>query len=198
MKKNVILLKSMFAVLAMFLITGLTACKNENKPEDTKEVAEDQNEAKFDENDAKEDDSEFLVAAAESDMMEIELGKLAQSKGMSADVKNFGKMMVDEHTKSANETKPFADRLQVSLPAGLTDKGKEQYNELNEKTGKDFDEKFADLMVKNHEKAVDKMEKASTDANDPEIRSWAAGKVPVLRGHLEHAKTLQDKIKNAK
>ncbi len=198
MKKTKFLLKTFFGAAALALFLGMSSCKNEAKPEDTKEVAEEENEAKFDENDDKEDDSEFLVAAAESDMMEIELGKLAQTKSSNADVKDFATKMVNDHTKSANETKPFAEKLQVSLPAAITDKGKEKYNELNEKSGHDFDQKFADMMVDNHEDALSKMEKASTDASDPEIRSWAAGKVPVLRGHLEHAKMLQDKIKNVK
>ena len=198
MKKTKFLLKSFFGAATLIVFLGLSSCKNEAKPEDTKEVAEEENEAKFEENDDKEDDSEFLVAAAESDMMEIELGKLAQTKSTNPDVKEFATMMVNEHTKSSNETKPFAEKLQVSLPAAITDKGKEKYNELNEKTGHDFDEKFADMMVNNHEDAVSKMEKASTDAEDPAIRTWAAGKVPVLKGHLEHAKTLQEKVKNAK
>lgn len=197
MKKRKVVLRCFFSAAMLSLFLGFSSCKND-KAEDTKEVAEEQNEQKFDDNDAKEDDSQFLVAAAESDLMEMELGKLAQSKGLSADVKDFGKMMVDEHTKSSNEMKPFAERLQVSVPMAITEKGKEQYNDLNEKSGKDFDEKYADLMVKNHEKAVDMMEDASTDAKDPEIRSWAAGKVPALKGHLEHAKMLQEKVKNAK
>lgn len=198
MKKNKVALKSLFGMALLSLTLGLGSCKNEAKPEDTKEVAEEQNDEKFESNDAKEDDSEFLVAAAESDLMEIELGKLAQSKSTNADVKAFGKMMVDDHTKASNELKPFAERLQVSLPMGVTDKGKEQYNELNEKSGHDFDEKFAKMMVTNHEKAVKLMEEASTDAVDAEIRSWAAGKVPTLKGHLEHAKMLDEKIKNIK
>ena len=62
------------------------SCKQDSKPEDSKEAAEDQNEVKFEDNDAKEDDSEFLVDAAETDLEEIEIGKLAQQKGTDAEV----------------------------------------------------------------------------------------------------------------
>lgn len=195
MKKAELILRSVF--LASMLVLFFTAsCKKETKEEDTKEVATDQNEEKFDENDNKEDDSAFLVAAAETDLMEIEIGKLAQSKGTNPGVVDFGKMLVADHTKSANDTKPFAERLNVSLPTAITDKGKEHYAELNGKEkGKDFDQKFADMMVKGHEEAISKMEKASTDATDPEIRAWAANMVPTLKMHLEHAKTLQEQVK---
>jgi putative membrane protein len=199
MKKARTLVKALLGVACLSLFLGVSSCKKEAKEEDPKEVAEDQNDAKFEENDSKEDDSQFLVAAAETDLMEIEIGKLAQSKGTHAHVKEFGKMLVTDHTKSANDTKPFAEKLQVSLPTSITEKGKEHYNELNEeKQGHDFDEKFADMMVKGHEEAINKMEKASKDANDPEIRTWAGAMVPTLKTHLEHAKMLQEQIKNQK
>lgn len=198
MKKATTLVKALFGAAILTLFLGLSSCKKEGKAEDPKEVAEDENEAKFNENDAKENDSEFLVSSTETNLMEIEIGRLAQSKGTDPGVKEFGKMLVADHTKAAAETKPFADRLQVSLPSSITEKGKEHYNKLNEKSGKEFDEKFADMMVEGHEDAVSKMEKASADANDPEIKAWAANMVPTLRQHLDHAKKLKEQLKNKK
>jgi len=194
MKNTKRLVKSLLGAFFLTVFLGFSSCKNDTKQEDPKEVAEDENEAKFDENDDKEDDSEFLVAAAETDLMEIELGKLALSKSSNPAVKAFATTLVADHTKSATEMKPFADKLNVTLPATITEKGKEKYNSLNEKTGKDFDQKFADLMVEGHEDAVDKMEKAAENANDPEVMAWAANMVPTLKGHLEHARTLKNQV----
>jgi len=198
MRKATTFAKALLSAAIVTVFLGFASCKNESKQEDPKEVAEDENDVKFEENDDKDDDSDFLVAAAETDMMEIELGKLALSKSTNADVKEFAKMLVADHTKSANETKPFAEKLQVSLPAAITEKGKEHYNELNEKSGQDFDEKFAEMMVDGHEDAISKMEKASENATDPAIKAWAANMVPTLKAHLEHAKSLRDKVKNKK
>lgn len=189
---------SLFGV-AICAMLSLSSCKQEPKAEDTKEVAEEQNEATFDQNDDMEDDSAFLVAAAESDLMEIEIGKLAQTKGTHAHVKEMGKMLVDDHTKSAEEMKPFAARLNVTLPAAITEKGRDNYNKLNEKNqGADFDKEFADMSVKAHKETIRKMERASEKANDPEIRQWAANKLPVLRTHLEHAEKLEEQLKDAR
>ncbi|OYQ37951.1 DUF305 domain-containing protein [Flavobacterium cyanobacteriorum] len=174
---------------------GMVSCKNQNKQEDPKEVAEDQNEQKFeDTNEAKEDDSQYLVAAAEVDMKEIELGRLAQQKGTSADVKELGRMMVDEHTKSSGETKALAKKKNISLPAAPTEKVQESLKDLNDKTGRDFDKAYADMMVDGHEKTIEKMENASENAADEEIRMWAANMLPALRKHLEHAKMVKEKV----
>lgn len=199
MKKLTILKSAILSAAICSMSVTMTSCKQEPKAEDTKEVAEDQNEAKFDDtNEAKEDDSQYLVAAAETDLAEIELGKLAQSKGTDADVKGLGKMMVDQHTKASAETKALADKKQISLPAAVTDKGKEEYEDLNKKTGKDFDEKFASMMVDGHKDAISKIEKASEKATDPEIKAWATSMLPTLKTHLQHAETVQEKLKNKK
>lgn len=182
-------------IIAMFVFS-IVAC-NENKPEDTKEVAEEQNEEKFETNKS-ENDAEFLVDAAEINMMEIQLGQLASSKAVAQDVKDLGKMMETEHSKSLDELKALAAKKSVSLPATMTDEGQDHYKKLSEKTGNDFDKEFCDMMVKGHKDAIDKFEKASTGAQDSEIKEWATATLPALRNHLDHATQCQDKAKNNK
>ncbi len=195
MRNAKILLRSLFGAAVVSVFLGLSSCKQDNRAEDPKEVAEDENEMKFDENEAREDDSEFLVDVAENDMMEVELGKLAQTKATNPEVKKFAEMMVAEHSKSSNEMKPLAERLKVTLPASLTEMGMEKQKTLNEKTGKDFDQKYMDIMVEAHDDAVEDFEKYAEKASDAEVRSWAAGKLPGLKSHLEKAKQLKDQVK---
>ncbi|KAF2335249.1 DUF4142 domain-containing protein [Flavobacterium nitrogenifigens] len=179
---------------AGLIIIFLQSCKNETKQEDPKEVAEDANEAKFDSIDSKEDDSEFLVDQAEINLAEIEIGKLAQTKSTNPEVKKFGKMLVDEHTKSASEVSALAKAKNFTLPTSLTEEGQEEYNKLNEKSGADFDKKFADMMIEGHEKAIKKLNKAAKDANDQEVRTWASTNIAGLTAHLEHAKLLKQNL----
>lgn len=192
MKK--LLLASKIILGAGLIIIFLQSCKNEPKQEDPKEVAEDTNEAKFDSIDDKKDDSEFLVDIAEVNLAEIEIGKLAQIKSTNAEVKKFGKMLVDEHTKSASEVSALAKAKNFTLPSSLTEDGREEYNKLNEKSGVDFDKKFADMMIDGHEKAIDKLRNASEDAKDEDVKLWASNNIAGLTAHLEHAKRLKQDL----
>lgn len=192
MKK--ILLSGTAILGAGLLLISLNSCKNETKQEDPKEVAEDANEAKFDTINDKEDDSEFLVDQAEINLAEIELGKLAQQKGTNPEVKKFGKMLVDEHTKAASEVSALAKAKNFTLPTSLTEDGQEEYKKLNEKSGLDFDKKFVDMMVDGHEKAIDKLQKASKDATDADVKLWASNNIAGLTAHLEHAKLLKQNL----
>ena len=195
MKKTSFFGKALLGAAVVTMSMSTIACKDENKQEDSKEVAEEENEAKYDDvNDDKEEDADYLIFAAEVDMKEIELGKLAQQKSTNPDVQALGKMMVDQHTKSLADLKAAAAKKNISIPETLTDKGQEAYKDLNEKTGHDFDKAYTDKMVDGHEKTIEKMEKASEKASDADIRMWAANMLPTLRTHLEHAKMAKEKV----
>lgn len=196
MKK--ILLAGKAILGAGLLVIFLNSCKNETKQEDPKEVAEDTNEAKFDSIADKKDDSEYLVDIAEVNLAEIEIGKLAQQKSTNPKVKKFGKMLVDEHTKSAGEVSALAKSKNFTLPTSLTEDGQEEYIKLNEKSGLDFDKKFADMMIDGHEKAIEELQKATKDAKDQDIKLWASNNIAPLTAHLEHAKLLKQELDKKK
>jgi len=191
MKKTIKKLKSRFLEIAfvsaatvLVLTLTLPSCNNE-KAEDTKDVAEEHNDAKFD--NAKEDDAKFLVSAAEINLEEIQLGQLAQSRGTTSQVKELGKMMETEHTKALADLQALAAKKQVTLPATITDNGMDSNKKLMEAKASNFDKEFADMMVSGHKDAISTFEKASTDAQDTEIRNWAASMLPALRLHLDHS-----------
>ncbi|KGO87632.1 membrane protein [Flavobacterium rivuli WB 3.3-2 = DSM 21788] len=196
MKKSSLFSKAILGAAVVTMSFGMGSCKNEPKAEDPKEVAEDANEQNLDTEatDSLEDDSQYLVDAAEVDLKEIELGKLAETKSTNADIKALAKMMIDAHTKASAATKDLAAKKGITLPAALTDKGEDARKDLNDKTGADFDKAYAKAMVDGHEKTIKEIEKASEKAKDPDVRTWAAQMLPELRKHLEHSKMAKDKV----
>ncbi|MFP9099164.1 DUF4142 domain-containing protein [Flavobacterium sp. RHBU_24] len=191
MKKTTLFGKLFLGAAVVTMSLGAVSCKEKQK--DSEEVAEETNDETFEnaENDSLEDDSDYLVFAAETDLKEIELGKLAQQKGLHAETKAFGKMMEEMHTKALNELKTTAAAKNITIPQTITEDGQEAWDNLNKKEGHDFDEAYADDMVDGHEKAINKIEKAADKAQDPDIKTWAANMLPNLKSHLEQAKTLE-------
>ena len=61
-------------------------------------------------------DSGFYKKAAEGGMSEVELGQLAQQKASTSAVKDFGAMMVKDHTAANDKLKALAASKQVTLP----------------------------------------------------------------------------------
>lgn len=161
---------------------------------DAKEVAQDQNEQKFDST-AMKDDVDFAVKAADGGMLEVELGKLALQNAASPRVKDFGQMMVDDHSKANAELKQTAMQKNITLPAAMSDKCQKMYADLSKKKGKDFDKAYMSAMVDDHKDDVDEFKKQADNGKDADLKSWAAGKVPVLQHHLDVAQNVKDSIK---
>lgn len=192
MKKVYLISKTILA--SGILIMSLGSCKNETKQEDPKEVAEDQNEAKFDSIESKENDSDFLIDATEINLTEIEMGKLAEQKSTNVEIKKLGKMLVEEHMASNSEIKTMAASKNYSIPTSITKDGLEEFNQLKEKTGVDFDKKFVNEIIDHHQKAIDEYSKAAERAADPEVKAWASKNVSSLTAHIQHAKMLKQDL----
>lgn len=180
-------------LLVTFVTTTLliTSCGYNQKPKDSKDVAEKHNEARFEDN-KQEKDAQFLVNAAEMNLKQIQLGQLAQQKGSTAQVKELGKKMEDAHTKSHRELTALAQSKGIIIPTTATDNVRDAYEDLNDKTGNDFDKAYVDRMVSKHKDAISAFENATTDRYDSDIKNWAIATLPVLRTHLNLLTDFQD------
>jgi putative membrane protein len=184
-----------YALIILFLASMMAMVSCGKKAEtDSKEIAEDQNEEKFDSTRV-EDDTEFAVDVADASMLEVRLGELAQTNGASAKVKELGKMMVTDHSKANEELKSLATQKNISLPGTLSEKSQKEYDDLAEKRGEDFDKAYADAMVDGHKKVISKFQKEADDGKDPELKSWASGKLPTLQHHLTMSEETKDAVK---
>ena len=96
----------------------------------------------------------FINNMAIAGMAEVQLGKLASERGMSADVKQFGQMMVTDHTKANDELKQIAAKLNIQLPTELDTKHKALADRLSKLQGAEFDREYAMAMVSGHEEVA--------------------------------------------
>ena len=148
--------------------------------------------------DYKMDNQDFVNRAVSSNNFEITAGTLAQTKGQTDLVKQFGQHMVTDHTAVGAEMTGLAARKgwTVPSPTDLQLKERALLNTLDSVTNETFDMQFAAIMIASHQDAVSLFEEASgrEGARDAELRGFAGNKLPVLRTHLEEARTLQSQL----
>jgi putative membrane protein len=193
MKNTALFFKTAIVRVALFtaIIAGAASCSDSPKPENTKEVAEEHNDAKFSAD--KEKDAQFVVNATEINLEEIELARLAQQRGVTAEVKDLAKMIEQMHTQSQGELTGLAKTKVITIPVAITDKGKEAVKTLDGKTGVKFDKEYCDMLVNNHKDAITKYEKEAAESNDVDIKNWVNATLVTLRTHLDKAITCQKK-----
>lgn len=143
-------------------------------------------------------DREFVAEQLVMGTAEIELGRLAQQRGSHADVKEFGSMMVREHQMAADELKPIAARAntgrETAAKADNHDAHQENIEELSKLSGREFDLKYMEEMIDDHEKGIEDLEGKAENASDPDVKAWATKTLPKMREHLERAKTIKETL----
>ncbi len=135
----------------------------------------------------------FVGQAAEGGMAEVQLGKLAEKKAQSKDVKEFGARMAVDHAKASDELKALAQQKNEKLPSKLDSKDKALMDKLSKATGADFDKEYMTAMVKDHAKDVTEFQNAAGKLKDPDLKAWVDKTLPVLREHLQQAKDVGQK-----
>ncbi|MBX3483968.1 MAG: DUF4142 domain-containing protein [Phenylobacterium sp.] len=134
---------------------------------------------------------DFVTNAAISDMYEIEAGKIASTKGRSADVKAFGKMMVADHTRMANDMKPLVSAAGKTPPTGLDERRKGMIDNLNAAKPEDFDNAYLSQQEAAHSEALDLMKGYADKGDDIGLKGAAAKAVPTIQAHLDKVRALQ-------
>lgn len=187
---------------AFLLITTLIIAGCNNASKDSVEKADSANKANnIDSPGVKQpvmadaETSSFLVKAANGGMMEVQLGQIAQEKGLDQKVKDFGAMMVHDHSAVNDQVKMLAAQRNVTLPDSISDENKKEVKELSKKVGQAFDKAYVSAMVKGHEATIDLFEKAGDKVNDAEVKKFISNTLPKVRAHLDSVKAIQKSIK---
>jgi putative membrane protein len=139
-------------------------------------------------------DTDFAKDAAEGGMMEVKLGQLAQDKGSSDAVKNFGKRMVDDHSAANEKLKGVADQESVNLPTELNRHDQQMYDKLSKLSGDAFDRAYAKDMVRDHQDDIAAFQQEANNGRDPQIKTFATNTLPTLQDHLKMARDMQRSV----
>jgi putative membrane protein len=132
-------------------------------------------------------DKSFMKDAAKGGMMEVDMGKMAQEKGKSAEVKKIGGRMVADHSKANAELMAIAKKKGVDLS-----KEKPSAHKMDEAN---FDKAYIDMMVKDHEKDLTAFQAEAKDGSDADVKAFASKTSEVVKKHLEMVKAAQAKMK---
>lgn len=141
------------------------------------------------------DDAKFAVEAANGGMAEVMMGKLAQEKSTNAKIKDFGAMMVTDHSKANDELKALAKSKNIALPLVVGSDEQKHYDDLNKKTGADFDKAYVSMMVDDHKTDIKHFEDAEKNLKDPDLKAFVIKTLPTLKMHLTSIDAIDKSMK---
>jgi putative membrane protein len=188
MKKNAMLAAGLAAAMALSM-TAAQAQNNMGSPGapaggNSATTSNNNNNA----NKADKDSQSFIKTAIEGNIGEIDAGKLAQQKGKSDAIKQFGAMLEKDHGAANEKAKQVASQLGVDPPTGSKMSAKATYLKLKVLSGDTFDRSFAKSMVSDHQSDIKAYQKAA--AKSDAAGAYAKEILPKLQEHLQEAQSL--------
>lgn len=148
-------------------------------------------------------DAEIAAIVVAANQVDIDAGKLAQSKTQSTEVRALADRMVTDHTAVNEQATALVKKLNVTpkpnaTSESLTKGGNDNLTHLRGLTGKPFDSAYVDHEVTYHQTVIDALDKTLIpNAKNAELHALLVKVRPAFVSHLEHAKHLKSTLGGA-
>lgn len=130
-------------------------------------------------------DASFYKNAAEGGIAEVEAGRLAQDKGNSQQVKDFGAMMVKDHSAANEKLQTLASSKEITLPTSASMGQMATKAKLDVLSGETFDKSYVKGQISAHRQTVALFRKEIASGQDADAKAFAAATLPTVKAHLK-------------
>lgn len=152
------------------------------------------------------DDLKLVAHVHHVNMMEVDMGKLAQQRGTTS-VKQYGQTLVKDHTTGDKDLTAFAKTKGVAkIPADvpMTDTEKQDMKatmtkmaDLKKLKASEFDRQFLTMMTADHDKEIARLDAALPSIKDTDLSMRMKDLRPVLQRHADTARDLSSQSPSA-
>jgi putative membrane protein len=133
---------------------------------------------------------------------EIDLGRLAVARADSDDVADFGKTLVNDHTKADLDLLALARDKKVGFTGEDNDAdGRDEsagsgqmWKKLSQAKGAAFDREYANAMASMHTETLASLKTAEQRVSDPEMKEYLEDLSSTVEGHQKKAQDLVQKL----
>lgn len=132
----------------------------------------------------------FLRDAIKGDNSEVRLGRLIENRGASAQVRDFGRTLVRDHSAGRIQASALARRMGVRPPREMMAEARAEYAKLSHMRGRRFDMEVRRYMINDHQKDIGEF-MAQARGGDPRTSHLARATLPTLRKHLRIAESIR-------
>jgi putative membrane protein len=145
-------------------------------------------------------DPEIAAIVVTANQIDIDAGKLAQTKSTNPEVKKFAERMVEDHTSVNAQASALAQKLNLTPQESETSRSLKKSAEqtmtrLQSLEGAAFDRAYVDNEVAYHQAVIGVMDKQLVPgAKNAELKKLLVQSGPAFTAHLKHAQQLQKSL----
>jgi len=145
-------------------------------------------------------DAQIAAIVVTANQVDIDAGKLAQTKASAKEVKDFAQLMITDHSGVNKSATELVTRLKVTPVPNDTSKslqkgGDDNLAALKQLDGAAFDKAYVDHEVVYHQAVLDAVDETLIpSAQNAELKALLVKVRPAFVAHLQHAKQLQGSL----
>lgn len=129
-------------------------------------------------------DREFVLQAQPMNIAEVKLGELARDYAWHNDVKQLGRKLMQDHNEANRKLAEMARNAGIGTSDQMDLQHQQIEDRLLELEGDEFDREFLRAQLNDHQRMISLFEREASEGEDPDIRKFAQGHVPVLQQHM--------------
>jgi putative membrane protein len=172
-------------ILTVLAVFGLTACNRENGVEAAREHRT---------TSLSQSEQDFMMEAARADLAEIDMAQVALQNSGTTEVKDFANMIKTDHTSALEDLSELMKDGNVPQPKSIPVELQQDITRMRSLTGGEFDREFVNMIVSEHQKAVEMFREQQSTAQNEDVKKYVEDTLPRLEMHLEKAQRLQTKV----
>ena len=131
-------------------------------------------------------DRDLLIKVRQAGLWEGPTGQQAQQRASSARVREVGRLISAEHADLDARVREVSARLGVPLPNQPSDQQKAWIDEINSRSGSDFDRTFVQLLRAAHGKVLPVIAQVRVSTRNDLIRQFATTSAQFVTRHHEY------------
>jgi len=132
----------------------------------------------------------FVMDTYSENLLEVQLGQLAAQKAQDDQVKQFARMMVQDHTKANQQLKQVAQSANIQISEQLDPVHQAKLQKMQKLPASEFGRKYVNSQAAAHMMTVLEFQYQSQNAQNDQVKQFATQMLPDLQKHLQHATKL--------
>jgi len=180
--------RQLLVVCLLLLATSLTAC---NRGRGVQAARDDRAAT------VSESEQNFMMKAAQANLVEIKAARIALEKSDNSDVKDYANMIKNDHTSALEDLADVMKDQNVQQSKTIDSDTQQDIDRMSNLSGGEFDREFVNMMVSDHEKAIELFRDQQSSAQNRDVKNYVDQALPKLEMHLDKALRLQTKLFSA-
>ena len=132
----------------------------------------------------------FVTEAYSANMFEIQAGQWVAQKAQDDQIRQFARMIVQDHQKANQQLKQVAQSANVPIQEKLDPVHQAKLQKMQQCQASELSRKFAFGQVAGHTMSVLEYQYQSQNAQNDQVRQYASQTLPKLQQHLKQATDL--------